>query len=231
MTHDAVAQALARSDVFRGLTADQLDRLARECHVRRFAKGEQLFARGDRGGGMFLVASGSIALSVTSADGGEVTLAVLHAPQTFGELAVIDDGGRVATATARQASAVVALPRAQVLRLLAEAPTVSAAMLGALAVLIRQIDNHAADLVLMNLRGRVSKFLLGAASRAAAGPPRPEGAVPVDLRMSQSELARLVGGSRQQVNRILVALTKEGAINRVGPRIVSVRPDRLRSMP
>ena len=231
MTHDAVAQALARSDVFRGLAADQLDRLARECHVRRFAKGEQVFARGDQGGGMFVVASGSIALSVTSADGGEVTLAVLRAPQTFGELAVIDDGVRVATATARQVSAVVALPRAQVLRLLAQAPTVSAAMLAALAALIRQIDDHAADLVLMDLRGRVSKFLLGAASRAVAGPSRPEGAVPVELRLSQSELARLVGGSRQQVNRILVALTKEGAIDRVGSRIVSVRPDRLRTTP
>jgi CRP/FNR family cyclic AMP-dependent transcriptional regulator len=231
MTNDAVAQALARSDVFHGLRADQLDRLARECHVRRFAKGEQVFARGDQGGGMFLVASGSIALSVTSADGGEVTLAVLRAPQTFGELAVIDDGARVATATARQVSAVVALPRAQVLRLLAEAPSVSTAMLGALAALIRQIDDHAADLVLMDLRGRVSKFLLGAASRAASGPARPEGAVPVDLPMSQSELARLVGGSRQQVNRILVALTKECAIDRVGSRIVAVRPDRLRSAP
>ena len=231
MTHDAVAQALARSDVFHGLAADQLDRLARECHVRRFAKGEQVFARGDQGGGMFLVASGSIALSVTSADGGEVTLAVLRAPQTFGELAVIDDGARVATATARQASAVLALPRAQVLRLLAEAPSVSTAMLGALAALIRQIDDHAADLVLMDLRGRVSKFLLGTAARAASRPGRTEGAVTVDLPMSQSELARLVGGSRQQVNRILVALTKEGAIDRVGSRVVAVRPDRLRSIP
>lgn len=231
MTHDAVAQALARSDVFRGLEADRLDRLARECHVRRFAKGEQVFARGDHGAGMFLVASGSIALSVTSADGGEVTLAVLSPPQTFGELAVIDDGVRVATATARQASAVVVLPRAQVLRLLAEAATVSSAMLGALAALIRQLDDHAADLVLMDLRGRVSKFLLGVASRADGGPVRPDGAVPVDLRLSQSELARLVGGSRQQVNRILVVLTKEGAIDRVGSRVVSVRPGRLGSAP
>lgn len=229
MTHDAVVQALARSDVFGGLGPEQLDRLARECRVRRYAEGEQVFARGDHGGGMFLLVTGSIALSVVSAEGGEVTLAVLRPPQTFGELAVIDDGARAATATARRATAVVALPRGQVLRVLAEDGTVSAAMLRSLAGLIRQIDDHAADLVLLDLRGRLSKFLLGAATPALGADARPDGSLPVDLPLSQSELARLVGGSRQQVNRILVALANEGAIHRVGHRIVSVHTDRLRS--
>ncbi len=228
MTHEAVVRALARSDVFGRLEPGQLDRLARECRVRRYTKGEQVFARGDVGGGMFLVGEGSVALSVISADGGEVTLAVLKPPQTFGELAVIDDGPRAATATARQPSVVIAIPRPEVLRLLREAPDVGAALLSALAALIRQVDDHATDLVLLDLPGRVAKFLAAAAG-AHPGPPRPGAPVPVDLRLNQSELARLVGGSRQQVNRVIVALEAQGAIERVGSRIVAVRPDRLES--
>jgi CRP/FNR family transcriptional regulator, cyclic AMP receptor protein len=219
-------RALARSEVFSGLSPGQMDGLARGCRIRHYAKGEQVFARGDRSGGMFLVADGSIALSVTSADGGEVTLAVLRPPQTFGELAVIDGGERAATATARQASVVVAVPRAEVRRLLQEATSVSAAMLTALAAVIRQVDDHSTDLVLIDLRGRVAKFL----TTAACGQrdlSRPGVAVPVDLRLNQTELARLVGGSRQQVNRIVVALEAEGAIERIGSRIVSVCPDLL----
>ena len=100
----------------------------------------------DVGGGMFLVGEGSVALSVSSADGGEVTLAVLKPPQTFGELAVVDDGPRAATATARTASFVVCIPRQQVLRLLRESPDVAAALLSALAALIRQVDERATDL-------------------------------------------------------------------------------------
>ena len=226
MTHEAVAKVLARSYVFGGLDTEQLDRLARECRVRRYDKGEQVFARGDLGGGMFLVGEGSVALSVSSADGGEVTLAVLKPPQTFGELAVVDDRPRVATATARTPSLVVCIPRPQVLRLLRQSPEVATALLSALAALIRQVDERATDLVLVDLPGRIAKFL-GAAASLAPGEYRPGEPVSVDLRLSQSELARLVGGSRQQVNRVIVALEANGAIERVGARIVSVRPDLL----
>jgi CRP-like cAMP-binding protein len=226
MTHEAVMRVLARSDVFGGLQPDQLDRLARECRVRSYAKGEQVFARGDVGGGMFLVGEGSVALSVISAQGGEVSLAVLEPPKTFGELSVIDDGPRTATATARQRSVVVAIPRTEVRRLLRETPHVGAALLTALAAVIRQVDDHLTDLVLVDLQRRVAKFLAAAAA-AQPGVHRPGASVPVDLRLNQTELAQLVGGSRQQVNRAIVALQARGAIERVGSRIVSVHPDQL----
>ena len=80
--------------------------------------------------------------------------------------------------------------------------------------------------MLVDLPGRVAKFLVAAAG-VVPGEHRPGAPVPVDLRLSQSELARLVGGSRQQVNRVIVALEASGAIERVGAHIVSVRPDRL----
>ena len=104
MTHDAVADAIGRSELFSSLNPDQRQALAAQCRVRRYAKGEQIFARGDAAGGMFLLCQGSLALSVSSADGGEVVLAVVRPPQTFGELGVIDGGARVATATVRQVS-------------------------------------------------------------------------------------------------------------------------------
>jgi signal-transduction protein with cAMP-binding, CBS, and nucleotidyltransferase domain len=63
MTHEAVVRALARSEPFAGLDSDALDHLARQYRVRRYDKGEQVFARGERGGGMFLVGQGSVALS------------------------------------------------------------------------------------------------------------------------------------------------------------------------
>jgi CRP-like cAMP-binding protein len=225
VTLEAVARALAGSPVFAGLEASQLDGLARECRVRRYAKGEQVFARGDSGGGMFLVLDGSVALTITSADGGEVTLAVLKPPQSFGELAVIDDGPRVATATARRSTLVLAIPRQDVRRLLREVPEVSLALLTALASVVRQVDDHASDLVLVGLAGRVAKFLAATADGSTVR--RPDGLVPVDLRISQAELAGLVGGSRQQVNRVIVSLEASGAIQRDGSRIVAVRPRQL----
>jgi CRP-like cAMP-binding protein len=100
-------------------------------------------------------------------------------------------------------------------------------MLTELAQLVRRVDEHAADLVLLDLRSRVAKFLAAAAS--AAGELSGAAEVPVDIRLSQTELAMLVGGSRQQLNRIIGELADSGAVVRRGSRIVAVRPHQLRS--
>lgn len=227
VNRDAVVQILAGCNVFARLDPVARDRLADASRVRRFDQGEQIFARGDLGGGMFLIAKGSVALSVTSVDGNEVLLALLFPPQTFGELAVIDDGPRVASAIARQPTALVEISRPGVLRVLRQDPEAGVALLRELAGLIRRVDEQASDLVLVDLPGRVAKFLLAAASHGGSVPPGTT--IRVDLPLTQTEVARLVGGSRQQVNRVIVGLENVGAVQRSGSRIVAVRPDLLDS--
>ncbi|HTY73759.1 MAG TPA: Crp/Fnr family transcriptional regulator [Actinomycetes bacterium] len=227
MSGEAVARLLARTQLFGQLEADELDRLAGESRVRRYEAGQQVFARGEPGGGVYVVAEGSIALTVTSETGAEVVLAVVRPPRSFGELSAIDGQPRVASAVARQRSTLVAVPKATVARVLREHPSVASALLIEMAAMIRATDDRATDLVLKDLRGRVVRFLLDA---AGPRPPAAEAgvAVPVDVRLTQSELASLVGGSRQQVNRIVVALEAEGCVLRKGSRIVAIRPDLLR---
>jgi CRP-like cAMP-binding protein len=156
MTNDAITAALSRSDLFGGLDPRQQAQLARECHIRVFDKGRQIFGRGDTGDVMYVVGQGSTALSIGSADGAEVILAVMKLPQTFGELALIDHRARIATATAREATKLVIVPSTAVRALLRESPSLASAMLTALARLIRQMDDRAADLVLLDLPGRVA---------------------------------------------------------------------------
>jgi CRP/FNR family cyclic AMP-dependent transcriptional regulator len=227
MTDTAVVGALARSDLFGGLAAADREQLAGECRVRRYASGEQIFARGDTGTTMYLVGQGAVALTITAADGGSVVLAVLRPPQTFGELTLIDNGVRIATATAREPTTLVCIPGQAVTRLIRTDPAFAVAMLSALARLVRRVDDHAADLVLLDLRSRIVKYLAAAAAHTSADDPGAHPRASVDLRLTQTELARLVGGSRQQVNRVIVALEREGAIERRGFRIVAVRPDLL----
>jgi CRP/FNR family transcriptional regulator, cyclic AMP receptor protein len=229
MSREAVTAALCRSAVFADLPAAELERVAAASRVRRLTKDEVVFARGDPGGGMYLVAVGSVSLTVTSADGGQVVLAILLPPQTFGELAVVDAGPRAATATAREATVLIAIPRAELTRLMEAQPKVAVSLLASLATLVRQISEHANDLVLLDLPGRVAKFLL-ATAHVHPDEIRPGQSVRIDLRLSQTELARLTGGSRQHVNRLIVALESEGAITRQGSRIVAVRPDLLASV-
>ena len=226
MAKESVVAAIARSELFSSLNRAECEALAEQCGLRRFDKGEIIFNRGDAGDQLFIVGQGSVALTVSDADGGEVVFAVLYPPTSFGEMAVVDGGPRAASARARQRTVLVTVPGNVFRALLAEHPTMALALMRAFSAIIRRVDEHAVDLVLIDLPGRVVKFLLTAAG--VADPDlAPSEPVPVNMRMTQTEMARLVGGSRQSVNRVIVSLEESGAIIRSGPRIVAVRPDLL----
>jgi len=220
MTSSAVGDALARTEAFACLPREQLEVLAAGSRVRRFDKGEQVFARGDAAGSLYVLVQGSITLSITTAEGSEVVLAVLAPPEAFGELAVIDGGPRVATATARRTSTVVAVAPPRVRAALTANPDVAMSVLGALARLVRRIDEHVTDLVTLDLQGRLLKFLAAAATGHAAGR---DDFRPVEVSLNQSELARMLGGSRQQLNKVIVTLETNGSLRRSGSRITGVR--------
>ncbi len=226
MSKEDIIRLLAAAPVFAGLDEPTRTALASECRSRRFLRGEHIFTRGDVGGGMYVLAGGSVSLVVNGVDGDEVVLHTLRPPESFGEMSVVDGGARIASGVVREASVVVEVPRHAVLGLLDTQPSLARALLAAMAALVRRVDQHAADLVLLDLRGRVAKYLLDAASRS--GQPASGEPVPVDIRLSQGEVARIVGGSRQQLNRILGELTAQGAVVRDGARVVAVRPEMLR---
>jgi CRP/FNR family cyclic AMP-dependent transcriptional regulator len=225
-----VAGALGRSDVFCSLDEAELVRLADRCHERSLGSGEIVFLRGDHGDCMYVVAAGSVAVSLSARSGRDVLLAVLQPFQTFGELAVLDGGPRVATVTSREKSALVVVPRASVAELVRREPSVAVALLTALAGTVRHLDEQACDATLLDLPRRVAKFLAAVTGeRGAPGHPRRDGFVPVDIGLTQGDLARQLGGSRQQVNRVLMSFEEAGSIERLGHRIVGVRPELLSS--
>ena len=225
MSVRAVSATIHRCEVFAQLSDDECLALAHQCGFRRFTRQEQVFAQADQGSTVYIVAQGSVALSAATAEGGTIAMAVLQPPQSFGELAVIDGGPRTSTATAREATVLVTIPGPVFLAAIARHPSVAMNLLKGLSRLVRRVDDLAIDLVLVDLPTRVAKLLLAAIDAQTSCDE--EGFQEIDLRMSQTELARLVGGSRQSVNKALMSLADDGAIRRRGSRVVAVNAGRL----
>jgi CRP/FNR family transcriptional regulator, cyclic AMP receptor protein len=224
----AIVDVLGRSDAFGSLEETERVRLASACHARAYASGQIVFLRGDKGDCMYVVGSGAVSISLAGDAGRDVLLAVLGPDASFGELAVVDSGPRVATVTARSSCVLVVVPRRAVTELIARVPSVATALLLAMAAMVRRLDEQAADATLLDLPRRVQKYLATAANeRIASHAARSGDFVAVDVALTQGDLARLVGGSRQQVNRILMGLEAAGSIERLGHRIVGIRPELL----
>lgn len=217
MRTEAIAATLRKTELFSGLSDDTVTRIAERTVPRRYGKGQPVVLEGDAGESMFVVAEGGLKLTVLSPDGDEMVLTTFGPGDSFGELSMLDGGRRSASAYATEPSTLLALTRSTVLDLVAEDRALADRLFARLGGLVRRLTGQAADLVFLDLDGRVAKALSDLAARH--GEPSGEEIV-VDLSLTQSDLAQMVGGSRQSVNQILKAFEGDGLVSMRRRRIV-----------
>lgn len=217
--HEQIAATLGRTALFGGLDQPDLLQLAGAGRRHTYRKGAYVFQQGAPGDALFVLMEGSVKVLYTSEDGDELVLATHHPPDVFGELALVDGGPRSASVQTLEPSTAFVLTRPAVLDLVRRQPALVDGLLASLGTLVRRLTAHAGDLVFLDLHGRVAKLLVRLVE--AHGTERDD-SVHLDLGMSQSDLAAMVGGSRQSVNQILHLLERRGILEVAG-RIVVVR--------
>jgi CRP-like cAMP-binding protein len=211
-----LAAMLARATLFETLAPDAREACAAAFRPARFSQGQTLFSRGDPGDHLLLVGEGRIRLAVTTEDGRELSVRHAAAGDLLGEIAMLDEGLRSADAVALVPSLVHVLRRSQFLTLLARYPELG---LGAIALLcrrLRETTDQLEGIALFPIDVRLARFLLVSLKGREAAPGK---RVPLDMAMSQGELAQLLGASRPKVNAALGALEAAGAIRRTSDRL------------
>jgi CRP/FNR family cyclic AMP-dependent transcriptional regulator len=225
MQSEAAVALLRRTRLFADLSEPTLRALAERSVERSYPRHGRLFHQGDPGTGLFVVASGLVKVVVTSEGGEEMVLVTLGPGEALGELAVVDGGPRSAAAEALEPTVALLITRPVLLDLAARDRALTEALLRALGGLLRRLTEQAADLVFLDLPGRVAKLLAGLA--AERGAQTPDG-IELDATLTQTDLAGMVGASRQSVNQILQGFARRGYLQVRGRRIVVHRLDLLR---
>ena len=216
MSTETAAGLLGATDLFKDLDLPVLDHLARSVAVRSYRRGHLIFSQGEPGDSLFVISEGLVKVFVTSEEGEDMVLVTLRSSETFGELALIDGGLRSASAEALEPTSALTLSRGTLLELLQSHPVLTQALLASLGGLVRRLTEQAADLVFLDLHGRVAKLLLSLAEERGL---REEQGLLLDLQVTQGDLAAMVGGSRQSVNHILQAFQRRGYLEIKGRRI------------
>jgi CRP/FNR family transcriptional regulator, cyclic AMP receptor protein len=212
---DAVS-VLAGTSLFGSLATQDLAGVADLCVRRTYAKGQFLCYQGDPGDRLFVVANGRVKVTLTSEHGDEMVLVTLGTHEVLGELAVIDQAPRSASVVAIVPTTVLMLSRPVLLQLMSSHPAVRDALLTSVGALVRRLTEQAGDLVFLDLGERLAKLLLRLADDSGRAGDR----IVLDLGLTQSDLARMIGGSRPAVNRALQSLASRGLIEISGQTIV-----------
>jgi len=190
----------------------------------KIPKGTILFAEGDGGDQLYVIAEGKLKLGTSSGDGRENLLSILGPGEMFGELSLFDPGPRTSTATAVTDAKLLSLGQEKLLPWLVENPKVSLQLLARLAQRLRRTNEAVGDLVFSDVPGRVAKALIDLGERF--GKKTDEGLY-VHHDLTQEELAQLVGASRETVNKALADFAGRNWLKLVGRAVLITDFERL----
>ncbi len=203
-------EALERIQLFSGLAPADLVRLADGLRTRRFRRGEVLFHQGDPGDSLFIVNSGAVKIVLPSEEGDEAILTTVRPGSFFGELALLDDAPRSATAVAMEATETFVLHRVAFRELIDTSPAARDALLAALAGELRRLTAHVEELHFLDMTGRLAALLARLA--AESGIPADDGSIRLDRPFTQGDLAAMIGATRQSVNKLLGMFVEDGLL-------------------
>ena len=224
--HLSPRAVLKHNYLFRGLPDATLGRLAALAAKRHYDKGCRIFAQGDEGDALYGVAAGRVRLSASATGGREVFLNIMEPGDTFGEIAVMDGLPRTANAVALDDSTLIVIQRADFLPLLEREPRLAIHLLKLLCERLRWTSELVEESAFLAGPARLAKRLLILASlhgRAAR-------VGQLELRISQGELARFLGLTRQAVNHNLSEWRRLGWIDLGRTKIVIRNTEALRAL-
>ncbi|MCB8837535.1 Crp/Fnr family transcriptional regulator [Aurantimonas sp. VKM B-3413] len=195
--------------IFQALDERNRRELASYAFTRRYQAGDPIFQMGSPGQSMMAIVVGTVRISVITHKAREIVLTDLNPGEVFGEMALIDGGERSAAATALTNCTLLVLERRDVFALLERHPKSALKLLELLCHRLRRSDERMTELAFLEIPARLAKALL----RAIESPGCHVGKQGAKLAMSQTELANIIGSSRENVNRCLKAWQRRGLVD------------------
>lgn len=204
---------LSKVALFAGLSADQLGFLTARSSPRTYHKGAIIVNEGDEGNALFVIQTGSVKTFLSDDNGKEVVLSTQGAEEYFGDLALFDDAPRSASVIALEPCKVLVISKAILREALDEKPEIALVLLKGLASRVRALTESVRIFALLDVFGRLVRTFYALASEK-------DGALIIDQKLTQQELANRIGASREMVSRIMNDLIAGGYIKVDAKRIL-----------
>ena len=192
---------LSKSELFRDLSAEQLQELERSVAMSTCHRGRVFFSPGETGEVLFLLKSGRVSLYRVTADGKKLVTATVEPGSVFGEMSLIGAKMHGSFAESVEDCLICAMSHADVERMLARYPTVALRLLELLAKRVEDAEERLADSAYKSTPARIATTLLRLSQ---------DGELPVKL--AHQDIAEMVGTYRETATRMLNEMRSEGVL-------------------
>lgn len=205
---------------FTGLEQGELETIKQYLFEKKAVRGEILVFEGEPADTLFFVVEGVIKVFKTSADGKEQILQIIRPGESFNDVPVFTGNNSLASAEAMSDVLLYTVKKNNLAGIIRDNPRVSLNVIQILSERVQQLVSLVEDLSFRHVTGRVAKVLLEYAGDGTDERPR----------LTQQEMAAMIGTAREMVGRSLKTLEEEGTIRMEHNRVIITDPETLREV-
>jgi CRP-like cAMP-binding protein len=176
-------------------------------NIGKYRKSEIVFSQGDPADKVFYIQKGKVMVTVVSEQGKEAVVAILGANEFFGEGCLAGQTQRLSTAATMDASVIVGLEKAAIMRVIHEEPSFSEMFIAHLLGRTIRVEADLVDQLFNSSEKRLARMLLLLANFGKEGSPQP-----MIAKISQETLAEMIGTTRSRVSFFMNKFRKLGFI-------------------
>ncbi|MFO7814766.1 MAG: Crp/Fnr family transcriptional regulator [Halanaerobiales bacterium] len=210
--------------VFSRLESDELELVCESSFEKYYQKGEIIFFENDDYGGLYLLVSGRVKLSMLSPDGKEKVLNILQEGDIMGEVSFFDLDPHPITAEAMENARIVIIPREKLEGIITKKPGLALKIIESLTKKTRLLTSQVRELVFHDAAGRMASLMSRFADDFGVDI---KGGKMIDIILTHKEIANLIGSSRVTVTKIINNFIDEGLIKMHKRKIVIIDEEKL----
>ena len=203
------------------LNEEQREAIRRVITISELKRGSRIYMPGDPAGHIYLLRFGVIKLGTPIPDGRLLILTFLYTGDLFGESAVVEEGTRDHVAEVHEDAIICAVPRAPLIEIMRETPELGYQVTKLMALRLRTFETRVEQLLQRSAQARIAHTLLALGRQFGAEVG--QGLV-IPLRLSQRDIANLVGVRRETVNLVLQNFRQRGLVEAQRRRILVQDP-------
>jgi CRP-like cAMP-binding protein len=187
---------------FAGLNETELNAVGKHVFEKKAERGEILFFEGEPADVLYFVVAGVVKVFKTSADGKEQIFSIIRPGDSFNDVPVFSGGTNLASAGAMSTVMLNGIKKKEIDAIIKEYPQVAFNIINVLSRRVEELMTLVEDFSFRRVSGRVAKILLEYTGKEGGEKPR----------LTQQEIAAMIGTAREMVGRSLKSLEGEGAI-------------------
>jgi len=202
--------------IFQDLPEDVIERLLETSRIRKHRKGVQLIAEGESGESLYLIISGRVKIFVSDENGNEMILFVESAGGYIGEISLLDDAPRIASAVTMEATEVISISKQSFKALVKENPDIAFNIIASYSKKLRRSTNVIRSLALRNVYQRLVLKLLELSEEE-------NGVKVIAVKYSYLELGKMIGASREMVGKVMTELFQGGYLEERDKKLIVLK--------